>query len=53
MLSIEKAAEYICVSVDVMRDMIPYLPNGRRYTIDRLDPNKWIEKSKEGISVAA
>jgi excisionase family DNA binding protein len=58
MFSIEKAAEYICVSVDVMRDMvrekkIPYVPNGRRYTIDRLDLDKWIEKSKEGISVAA
>ena len=42
MLSIEKATEYICVSVDVMRDMvrvrkIPYVPSGRRYTIDRLD----------------
>jgi excisionase family DNA binding protein len=58
MLSIEKAAEYICVGVDVMRDMvrerrIPYVPNGRRYTIDRLDLDKWIEKSKEGISLAA
>jgi len=58
MLSIEKAAEYICVSVDVMRDMvrerkIPYVPNRRRYTIDRLDLDKWIEKSKEGISLAA
>jgi hypothetical protein len=41
-----------------MRDMvrgrkIPYVPNGRRYTIDRLDLDNWIEKSKEGISVAA
>ncbi len=58
MFSIEKAAEYICVSVDVMRDMvrerkIPYVPNGRRYTLDRLDLDRWIEKTKEGISVAA
>ena len=58
MFSIEKAAAYIRVSVDVMRDMvrerkIPYLPNGRRYTLDRLDLAKWIEKSKEGISIAA
>jgi len=58
MLSIEKAAEYILRSVDVMRDMvrerkIPYVPNGRRYTTDRLDLYKWIETSKEGISAAA
>jgi excisionase family DNA binding protein len=54
MLSIEKPAEYICVSIDVMRDMvrgrkIPYVPNGRRCTIDRLDLDNWIEKGKEGI----
>jgi excisionase family DNA binding protein len=58
MLSIEKAAEYVCVGVDVMRDMvgarkIPYVPNGRRYTIDRLDLDNWIEKGKEGFLVAA
>jgi hypothetical protein len=39
---------------DMVRERkIPYVPNGRRYTIDRLDLDKWIEKSKEGISVAA
>jgi hypothetical protein len=32
---------------------IPYVPNGRRYTIDRLDLDNWIEKSKEGFLVAA
>jgi predicted HTH domain antitoxin len=45
MLSIEKTAEYICVSVDVMRNMVrerknPCVPNGRRYRRDRLDLDK-------------
>jgi excisionase family DNA binding protein len=58
MLSLEKAAEYICVGVDLMRDMvaerkIPYVPNRRRYTIDRLDLDNWIENSKEGFLLAA
>jgi len=27
---------------------LPHIKNGRRYTIDRLDLDKWIERSKEG-----
>ena len=52
MMSPERAAEYIAVSIDVMRDMItngtiPFVKNGRRYTIDRCDLDKWIESRKE------
>lgn len=58
MLSIEKEAEYIGLSKDVLPDMIhekkiPHLRNDRRYTIDCLDLDIWIDKHKEGISVAA
>ncbi len=58
MLSPEKAAEYIGVSVDIMYEMlrdrkIPYVPkgkNGQQYTIDRCDLDRWIDKSKVGIA---
>jgi excisionase family DNA binding protein len=51
MLSPESAAEYICASTDTLRDMIkngeiPFVRNGRRYTIDRCDLDKWIETNK-------
>ena len=54
MMSPEKAAEYIGVSVDIMYEMlrdgkIPYVPkgkNGQQYTIDRCDLDVWIEKNK-------
>jgi excisionase family DNA binding protein len=51
-MSPERAAEYIAVSIDVMRDMIkngtiPFVKNGGRYTIDRCDLDKWIESRKE------
>ncbi len=52
LMSPEKAAEYISRSLDVMYEMIesgevPFVRNGRRYTIDRLDLDRWIEKNKE------
>ncbi len=58
MLSPEKAAEYICVSVDIVYEMlrdrkIAYVPkgkNGQQYTIDRCDLDIWIEKNKVGIA---
>jgi len=54
LMSPEKAAEYIGVSVDIMYEMlrdrkIPYVPkgkNGQQYTIDRCDLDVWIEKNK-------
>jgi excisionase family DNA binding protein len=54
LLSPEKAAEYIGVSIDIMYEMIkekkiPYVPKGRNgqlYTIDRCDLDVWIEKNK-------
>ncbi|MGB7282875.1 MAG: helix-turn-helix domain-containing protein [Candidatus Acidiferrum sp.] len=60
LLSPEKAAEYIGVSVDIMYEMIrgrkiPYVPkgkNGRQYTIDRCDLDIWIEKNKVGVVAA-
>lgn len=57
MLSPESAAEYICVSIDVMRDMIknggiPFVRNGRRYTVDRCDLDRWVEKNKIGTTAA-
>jgi excisionase family DNA binding protein len=53
----KSGAEYICVSVDVMRDMIkngeiPFIRNGRRYLVDRVDLDKWIEKNKIGATAA-
>ena len=53
LLTPKQAATYLCISIDVMYEMIqsrelPHIKNGRRYTIDRLDLDKWIEKNKEG-----
>ena len=58
MLSPEKAAEYIGVSVDIVYEMlrdrkIAYVPkgkNGQQYTIDRCDLDIWIEKNKVGVA---
>jgi excisionase family DNA binding protein len=43
------AAAYLSISIDVVREMIqkrkiPYVLNGRRYPLDRLD--RYIEKIK-------
>jgi excisionase family DNA binding protein len=53
LLTPEQAATYVCRSIDVMYEMIhsreiPHVKNGRRYTVDRVDLDKWIEKNKEG-----
>jgi len=53
LLTPKQAAVYLCLSIDVMYEMIqnrelPHIKNGRRYTIDRIDLDKWIEKNKEG-----
>jgi excisionase family DNA binding protein len=62
MLSPDKAAEYINVSIDVMYEMIhkhqiPYIQKGKGkrpvYSIDRCDLDVWIERNKIGVSVAA
>jgi excisionase family DNA binding protein len=59
MMSPEKAAEYIAVSVDLIYEMIKArkIPvvlkgNGKRrlYTIDRCDLDAWIDKNKIGIA---
>ncbi len=58
MLSPEKAAEYLGVSIDIMYEMlrdrkIPYVPkgkNGQQYTIDRCDLDRWIDQNKVGIA---
>jgi excisionase family DNA binding protein len=46
---------YLSMSTDVVRDMIqhrriPYVQNGRRYLIDRLDLDRYIEKAKVGAA---
>jgi excisionase family DNA binding protein len=51
LLSPKQAATYISHSVDIVYDMIdrraiPYVQNGRRYLIDRVDLDRWIEKRK-------
>ena len=53
LLTPEQAATYICRSIDVMYEMIknrevPHIKNGRRYTIDRIDLDHFIEKNKVG-----
>ena len=58
LMSPDKAAEYIDVSIDIMYEMlkagkIPYVPkgkNGQQYTIDRCDLDVWIEKNKVGVA---
>jgi excisionase family DNA binding protein len=56
MLSPEKAAEYIGVSVDIVYEMlrdrkIAYVPKGKNgRTIDRCDLDRWIDKNKVGIA---
>src|SRR2546430_6213339 len=53
LLTPKSAAAYLSMSIDVVRDMIqhrriPYVQNGRRYLIDRLDLDRYIEKAKVG-----
>ncbi|MGC2890342.1 MAG: helix-turn-helix domain-containing protein, partial [Candidatus Acidiferrum sp.] len=58
LMSPERAAEYIGVSIDIMYEMIrdrkiPHVPkgkNGQQYTIDRCDLDIWIEKNKVGVA---
>jgi excisionase family DNA binding protein len=59
MMSPEKAAEYIAVSIDIVYEMIqagkiPVVPkgNGKRklYTIDRCDLDNWIDKNKTTVA---
>jgi excisionase family DNA binding protein len=55
MMSSEKAAEYLAVSVDRIYDLlkerkIPYVSKGTgkrpSYTIDRCDLDRWIDENK-------
>jgi len=55
LLTPQAAAAYLSMSTDVVRDMIqhrriPYVQNGRRYLIDRLDLDRYIEKAKVGAA---
>ena len=55
LLTPKSAAAYLSMSIDVVRDMIqhrriPYVQNGRRYLIDRLDLDRYIERVKVGIA---
>jgi excisionase family DNA binding protein len=49
------AATYLSTSIDVVRDLIrnrqlPYIQNGRRYLLDRVDLDRYIEKIKVGVA---
>jgi excisionase family DNA binding protein len=55
LLSPKSAAEYLSMSVDVVREMIqrreiPYIQNGRRYLLDRKDLDGDIETIKIGVA---
>lgn len=55
LLTVKAAAQYLSMSVDVIRDLIrkrevPYIPNGRRYLLDPADLDRHIEKIKVGIA---
>jgi excisionase family DNA binding protein len=55
LVSPKDAAAYLSMSVDVVREMIqkrqiPYILNGRRYLLDRLDLDRYIEKIKIGAA---
>jgi excisionase family DNA binding protein len=54
LLTPKSATAYLSMSIDVARHMIqhrriPYVQNGRRYLIDRLDLDRYIEKAKVGV----
>ena len=56
LLNPKAAATYLSMSIDVVRDLIknrqlPYIQNSRRYLLDRVDLDRYIEKIK--IEVAA
>jgi excisionase family DNA binding protein len=51
LLSPKQAATYLNISITIVRRMIlnrtiPYLRNGRRYLVDRIDLDRWIERRK-------
>jgi excisionase family DNA binding protein len=55
LVSPKDAAAYLSMSIDVVREMIqkreiPYILNGRRYLLDRLDLDRYIEKIKIGAA---
>jgi excisionase family DNA binding protein len=59
MMSPEKAAEYIAVSVDLIYEMIkaqkiPVVPKGngkrRLYTVDRCDLDAWVDRNKTVVA---
>jgi excisionase family DNA binding protein len=60
LFTLKQAADYICHSVDLVRDMVehgelPHVKKGEgeqrtHYLIDRLDLDKWIEKNKVGVA---
>jgi excisionase family DNA binding protein len=55
LISAKAAAEYLSMSIDVVRDLIqtrqiPYIPNGRRYLLDRADLDRYVEKMKVGVA---
>ncbi len=57
LLSPKQAATYLNISVSVVRDMIlrrsiPHIRNGRRYLVDRLDLDRWIERRKIPVLTA-
>lgn len=55
LLTVKAAARYLSMSMDVVRELIrkreiPYVPNGRRYLLDPIDLDRYIEKIKIGVA---
>ena len=55
LLTVKAAAKYLSMSMDVVRDLIrkreiPYVPNGRRYLLDPIDLDRYIERIKIGVA---
>jgi excisionase family DNA binding protein len=55
LLNPKAAATYLSMSIDVVRDLIknkqlPYIQNGRRFLLDRINLDRYIEKIKIGVA---
>ena len=55
LLRIKQAAAYLSLGVGTVRKMvndrvIPHVPEGNKFLIDRFDLDRWIEKAKVGVA---
>ena len=55
LLRIKPAAAYLSLGVGTLRKMvndrvIPHVPEGNKFLIDRFDLDRWIEKAKVGVA---